>query len=251
MSSELPDQLEIEPALQAGAAIVAEVRSNFPMRFYVGERTWRATVSVLLLTMADTVEHLVTEASTMCEIDALTLLRSVFERSVTVAWILVDPDVRWPMWREQSARSSRIIFEEIAAYGFEIAEPAMPRPGIDRLPKLEARTDDVDAYWAPRVDGLRAAGHHYSFRGLYTIIYRTGSQSAHGGLSSMNEYQDWSKRPVVVSRPTGPGDPMWAALATPVYAIALVIAATRFKWINPDRIRQTIPGNAGEEPAPI
>jgi hypothetical protein len=240
MSSEIPDQPDIEQALKAGAAIVAEVRRSFPMRFYSGERVWRVAVSTLLLATADTVDHLITEASTVCDTDALTLLRTVFERSVTVAWILVDPDTRWPMWYQQSVRSSHVISKEITAYGLEIAQPPAPRSDTARLPTLEDQTDDVDAYWPSRVGGLGAVGHHYSFRGLYTIIYRTGSQSAHGRFSSLNEYQDWSVRPVQVRRPTVPSDSVWVALATPVYAIALIIAATRFNWIDTDRIRHPV-----------
>jgi hypothetical protein len=235
------DEPDFDYTFAAALALVAYVRDLFPRRFYPSERAWLADVAALLLSTADTVEHLTSEAATMPGIDALTLVRTVFERTVAIAWIMIDPEPRAQRWHHDSLRQSHTIVREMRGYGIEFTRaPAPLNPKLERLPRLDACADEADAHWADRVAGLYAPGHAYSFRGLYTIIYRVGSASAHGALSSVNGYIDRTRPIVKVARPDSPDDDLWPAFAAPLYAMALCIAATGLWWIDESRVREPL-----------
>jgi hypothetical protein len=98
---------------------------------------------------------------------------------------------------------------------------------------------EVDRYWSGRVDGLYAAGHPLSFDGLYQIVYRTTSASAHGSLDALNSYMTPSPPPPTVH--LSQQDRMIDyVLGAPIFGIALTIAGEVVDWIDTEQVRRFV-----------
>jgi hypothetical protein len=132
--------------------------------------------------------------------DASVLVRSLFEQAVTFAWIATDPIpnalawVRWDRAERKKAHNDLLqhggpaLLEPKTLQDFEALIASGPV-----LPNLAQRAEKADTQWAAQIAAVRNPST--SFRGIYSVVYRTDSQATHAAVTSVE--------PVVA--PVGPG----------------------------------------------
>jgi Family of unknown function (DUF5677) len=261
----------------ANAELVELVRSHLPFRIYGGERWWALFRTAALVRMVDTVESLMDLMAAEQDLDGQTLLRSLYEQVVTLAWLSIDPDTRQWRWVGEGRWDLLKAHNDAAGFGLtllsdeevkswqtflelskadeNLAEPenrATPtkrrkRPNPERiLPPVTDRALQADEHWSSRIRGLHPKGHLLSFRGLYLPAYRTASRSAHGSLMALDPYlSEEANRRVVTRAQSGPRI-IWALVA-PLFGMALVIASYWEKWIDEDQVRMLVDRATGPE----
>jgi hypothetical protein len=168
--------------------------------------------------------------------DAAVLLRTLFESTVTFAWIAIDPAVNaeaWVRWdRRQRLKAhndlrqdgARALLEPAVRAQFEAliaARPMMPE-------SLAVRAEQADAHWATHVKAIEAdPPAPAAFRGMYRYIYRSESQHSHAAVASLE--------PLIINGPgpgqfqvlpveTDPGEFTPFTRTTMFYALALLVA---------------------------
>jgi hypothetical protein len=225
----------------ANAKLIELVRIRLPERFYKGEKWWTMYCTAALVRMADTVESLMALMPARLDLDAQTLLRSLYEQAVTLAWVMIDPVEGHRRWEGEAKVQIAKLHNDALTFGEKILSDseladAQTQRGLPKVPQMAL---DADKHWATRVKGLHPPGHPLSFRGLYLSIYRLGSRPAHGSFLSLEPYvvEDQENQRFVVDR-AKPGPILWYALVAPLFSIALVIGAQHFKWLDEDKIRQ-------------
>jgi hypothetical protein len=165
--------------------------------------------------------------------DAGALLRVMFESTVTLAWIGIDPEANaraWLRWdRAQRIKAdndlrnlgAEPLLEQRAREDFEdiVAEgPAMPN-------SLADRAQQADAHWSSRSAAFRAdPGSPHSLRGMYRYVYRRDSQYTHAAVLSVEPLiRGTSPGPFsVVADEYDPGPNNGFTMAPIVYALALL-----------------------------
>ncbi len=233
---EIPDTSQF---VSGNTELVALVRSCLPQRFYPKEPWWSPFCAASVVRMADTVEAITELAESKHSNDLLSLLRSLYEQAVTLAWILIAPDQNFARWVDSAKIQVLKLHNETVAFGESIltanevseAEQAVGMPGVD------VRASQVDQHWASRIEGFYPSTHLFSWRGLYTSIYRMGSRPMHSSIESLDLYISRPVEPVVVNL-AKPGPAIWFALSTPVFTMGLAVAAERFRWIDRERVRE-------------
>ena len=137
--------------------------------------------------------------------DAAVLLRTMFECTVTLAWIGIDPSEhaqRWLRWdRMQRIKADNDlqqqgvepILAERTRQDFQAivdAGPAMPD-------SLTQRAEEADRFWGARLENIDSTpSGARSLRFLYRYIYRRDSQHTHAAVASIE--------PVIAGSPPGP-----------------------------------------------
>ncbi len=132
--------------------------------------------------------------------DAGVLTRSLFEQAVTFAWIAIQPEenalawVRWDRAERMKAHNDLVQRREPGLLAPQTVEDfkAVIASG-ELMPNLPQRAEEADAHWAPTIAAVRS--RRTSFRGMYSVLYRTDSQATHAAVASIE--------PVVA--PAGPG----------------------------------------------
>lgn len=259
---------EVRKAL---AGLVAIVRDRLPMRYYRGETWWSLYTAASLVKMADTVDSILLLKTEAHNLDAQTLLRSLYEQVVSLAWIGVDPAVRQPRWLGQARWEELRLHNDAVNFGERLMSPdeigsAKKLLGIgtfetdscgrrrrrktplpDRiLPPLTDRAREADEYWVNRVSGLHASDHLLGFRGLYLGVYRIGSQPTHGSMAALELYFKKERSRYVVQR-AAPGPELTWYLVAPLFGIALMIAAQQVNWIDEARVRELVDQATGDD----
>lgn len=229
----------IDSIQKHGGELVAYVRSNFPMRFYPGEKWWSTFAAASVLRMTDTVDHITSELGTMSNGDSLTLLRAVYEQGVTLCWIAIDPESHHGRWRANALASDSKLRADVERFGATLDPIPEPDQSAVGLPPIDQRAEASDRHWHERVAGLHADTHLFSFRGLYAALYRTASRPAHASYGAVAEYVDDRARPVVVRSPTA-SEPGLAIFAVPLLDMTLAVLASRIQWIDEDRVREIV-----------
>jgi hypothetical protein len=222
-----------------GGELVAYVRSNFPMRFHPGENWWSTFAAASVLRMADTVDHITTEAGQMSNGDSLTLVRVVYEQGVTLCWIAIDPESHHRRWRAHALAWDAKLRADVERFGATLDPIPEPDLSANDLPPMDQRAEASDQHWYGKVTGLHAGTHLFSFRGLYAVLYRTASRPAHASYGAVAEYVDDGARPVVVRSPIA-SEPGLAVLAVPLLDMTLAVLASRLRWIDEDRVREIV-----------
>ncbi len=176
MAAEPPLYLMPTKLRRVNREFVQYVRANFPMRFYWGEPDATMFAAAALLRACDTVEAMMLLLGSRKDEDALILLRSLYEQTVLVAWVAIEPDARHEKWWNESKRQILIRHNQALAYGQTILSPVevADSEAATGTPSVEVMARELDQYWPGRVRGLQAAGHLLSFHGLYQVIYRMG-----------------------------------------------------------------------------
>jgi hypothetical protein len=220
--------------------LIAYVRSLYPMRFYTGETWADLYASAGVLRLADMAESVLAHMPDRRDLDAAAALRSMYELVVTVCWVLAAPQDRKELWEGEALAQQLKLHNDLARFGETLldAEQVQEAKNARGMPALADRAAQADEYWSGRVDGLHPGGHLLSFRGLYVAIYRLGSQPTHASIASLLPYVDEQRRRFAVRQPTHDTSPLVYALVAPLLAIALMVAATRFRAIDGDRVRE-------------
>lgn len=239
----IPTALYPSPARmrRANRELIQLVRSDFPQRFYAGERWAKLYASAALLRMCDSVETLMLLLPDRRDPDAQIVLRSLYEQVVTFAWVMIDPTERHRRWEGESMKELLRLHNDARRFGERVLsdrEVEMSERATG-LPRLTQRAVEADEYWPEETRGFHAAGHLLSFRGLYLSIYRVGSRPTHANLQALADYVQLDTDPRVVAE-HGPDDRsmVWYALAAPLLGMASVIGCRLFPLWEEDRSRE-------------
>jgi Family of unknown function (DUF5677) len=243
--SVLPTNLYPSPRRmrRANRELVALVRSNYPMRFYAGERWWKLYAAAALLRMCDTVESIMGLLPERRDLDAQTLLRSLYEQVVTFAWVMIEPTEHHRRWEGEAKMQLLVLHNDALRFGERVLSDreVAASEKAEGLPSVAQRAQDVDAHWPQQTTGFHAAGHLLSFRGLYVSIYRIGSRSSHGNLQALTDYIDLEQDPRVVAEHAPIERSMvWYALAGPLLGLALITASPSFPLLDEVRVRRLV-----------
>lgn len=125
-----PDVLPAEDRIERYAGeLVAYVRSLFPMRFYQGEKWWTLYVATALLRLADMADAVLANLSARRDLDAVGAVRSMYELTVTVAWVLADPEHRKELWEGEALIQQLRLHNDLANFGETLLAPAEIQAG--------------------------------------------------------------------------------------------------------------------------
>jgi Family of unknown function (DUF5677) len=230
--------------------LVGYVRSLFPMRFYGGEKWWTLHVAAAVLRLADMADAVLAHMPARRDQDASAALRSMYELVVTVSWVLIYPENRKELWEGEALIQQLKLHNDLAAFGEALLTPAeitSAQSATGMLP-LTTRAEQSDAHWSQRIHGLHAPGHLLSFRGLYNVIYRFGSQPTHGSIASLLPYIEQEPTRFAVRSPER-DSVLPYALVSPLLAMALIVVSSEVKWIDGDKVREI--NDKASQPGPV
>ena len=178
-------------------------------------------------------------------VDAATLGRSLYEHVVHFAWLAADPSAaRLQEWRktdlvqrlkaDNDARSVGVpLFDDQARAQLQAQVEAMT--GNDLI--LANLAIAADKHWAGKLPGMGTHRQTSSFKGMYAVLYRNYSGTAHPSYVGLNhvveDVTDTRKRVIVEKRPEGRGP---VGMATVVYALGLYVAAQSLGWPDANRV---------------
>lgn len=223
------------------------VRERLPADFVVtgDDDAWPMVGTALLSRMTTTMQMLFALQRHQRSADANTLLRSLYEYLVYFAWLAADPGpARLEAWRRSDLRIRVAAVSEAAGRGVELMSTADLRAlkaqvasmQGDRL-TLEALAEQADAHWVGKLPGMDTAGSISTFRGLYTVLYRQHSGTAHPSYRSLHpvvvDINQAHKQVVLEGRYEGRGP---FGMATVIYSFALYVAAASLGWPIADRV---------------
>jgi hypothetical protein len=166
--------------------LVQYTRDRFPQRFYGGESWSSMYTAAAILRLTDIVDSVLAHPPARRDQDAWAALRGMYELAVTTVWVLAEPETRKFLWEGEAKKQQLKLHNDLLLVGETLlsdSEITEAKAAAGR-PVLANRASAADAHWPSRVRGLHPAGGLLSFRGLYTVIYRTGSQPTHGSIAS-------------------------------------------------------------------
>src|ERR1700731_1098469 len=111
-----------EEIRNANEGLIAIVRVRLPMGFYKQADQWSKWSTAALVRMADTVEAAMTLMEAGLEVDARTLLRSLYEQVVTFAWLGIDPGPRFSRWFGDGLLEDLRLHNDAQPFGITILE---------------------------------------------------------------------------------------------------------------------------------
>lgn len=205
---------------------------------------WPLIAAALLSRMTTTIRMLLALQWWQRSADPGTLLRSLYEHMVHLAWLGADPSpTRFAAWRREDLRIRVAAAKEAEAFGIELVAPAELAAIEAQVANLQAEamaipalTREADLYWVGRLPGLQQ-GSLPSFAGLYTFLYRRLSGTAHPSFRGINpvvvDITETRKRVVLEARFDGNGP--WG-MATIIYGMALFVVNASLGWPDLDRI---------------
>jgi hypothetical protein len=246
----------------ANADLVALVPRRFPAGFYRTDTNWSLWSAALTMRMADTVEAAMRLMEAGHESDGRTLVRSLYEQVVTLAWIAIDAGPRYQRWFRHGLWDDLRMHNDAARFGIPTLseeEVAITRKwlglnsdaddaGLKKkrqpdssllLPPVPDRARESDEYWSSRISGLHPPGHALGFRGLYLAAFRTTSRSVHTSIGGLGVYVTEKQNRRVVHRSESEGRLMWALIA-PLFGMGLVIAAQEAWWLDEVAVRELV-----------
>ena len=266
-----------EEIRKANEGLIAIVRDRLPMGFYREADQWSKWSTAALVRMADTVEAAMSLMEAGLEVDARTLLRSLYEQVVTFAWLGIDPGPRFSRWFGDGLLEDLRLHNDAQPFGITILdeheladtkrllklrdEDEAPREpdcaGKHRrksnkpdaalvLPPVPQRAIEADKHWAERIAGLHPHRHPLGFAGLYLLCFRVAGRSVHPTMNALHPYITEKPTRHAVHRATGGDRLMWALFA-PLFGIALMIAAQEATWIDEAKVRELVDQATGPE----
>lgn len=162
--------------------------------------------------------------------DAGLPLRSLFEHTVTFAWIAVDAAAHFPRWLQHDYRSMKaadVDAERTLGQGILTAQERAVLEGkldslVSGLPKVPDRASAADDYWGDRIRTVGLKGRH-SLRSQYIAYYRHLSAIEHPTLISLGQ--------MAVPRPTtNLASVNFVTSAPALFATTLFITHGVFGW---------------------
>jgi hypothetical protein len=199
---------------------------------------WPLVAAALVSRMTTTMRMLLALQWRQRSADSGTLLRSMYEHLVHLAWLAADPSpARFEAWRRSDLRIRVAAAKEAAARGVELMTPSELQAleaqvaGMEggRL-TLEALAEDADMHWSGKLPGV-GAGTMFSLRGLYIVLYRQFSGTAHPSFRGINpvvvDITVTRKRVILEKRFDGRGP---FGMATVIYGFALYVMGASLGW---------------------
>lgn len=178
------------------------------------------------------------------------LVRSLFEYVTTYAWVAADAEARAPQWLKYDYEYRLKLANDFRELGENfVDEPEQRRieaalPDVVAMPDLLSRTRTADDAWAEtlqRLDGYLPEENR-SFRRLYPLIYRNGSQFTHPSSHVVDRVViRGDEQHLVVGDERALGRDL-AVIGSGILAAGLAIAvtATPALAISLDEIRQAL-----------
>lgn len=227
-------------------ALTRLVEEHLPVEYDVkGDAdAWPLVAACLLSRMTTTMHSLFALQWRQRSADSGTLVRSLYEHLVHAAWLAADPSPeRFEEWRRSDLRIRVAAAKEAEACGFELMTPSdfqalkAQVAGMQggRL-SLEALAEEADEYWTSRLPGLNS-GTMWSLRGMYTVLYRQFSGTAHPsfrGLNSVVVDISATRKRVVLEAPFEGSGPF--GIATIIYGMTLFIVSDPLGWPEHARV---------------
>lgn len=122
--------------------------------------------------------------------DAGVLTRSLFEQAVTFAWVAIDPSEKALAWVRWDRAERKKAHNDLLQHGGPVLLDAETIQDFDSviasgpaMPNLAQRAEEADAHWSTQI--ATTQNPSTSFRGMYSVIYRTDSQATHAAVSSV------------------------------------------------------------------
>ncbi len=206
---------------------------------------WPLVAAGLLSRMTTTMHSLFALQWRQRAADPATLVRSLYEHLVHLAWLAADPSAeRLEEWRRSDLRIRVAAAKEAAARGFELMTPSDLQAldakiagmlGTGRL-SLEALAQEADEHWTGRLPGLSGETTS-SLRAMYTVLYRQYSGAAHPSFRGLNAVVidvSATRKRVVLEAPFEGRGPF--GMATVTYAMALFIVSDSLGWPEHSRV---------------
>jgi len=221
--------------------LVALVRLGPPGPLCTGSgqtRRWEGMIGpALLAKAAGTLESMTLLMPAQRLVDAMTLLRTLFENTVTFSWIAIDPGSRVPAWYRTSYYWELHEHLDWEKAGRGLRTPAEVKElrvqagrKSDGLPGVPTMAAKADEHWGALVPGWSPTssasdpGVFASLRGLYRYIYQRGSAAAHSRAGGLDPFVTIDGDNVKVHAETPANDYLPYSLG--LYTLGFAIAAS-------------------------
>lgn len=191
----------------AGEALVALVERSLPITQCIDDPAdwWSVSGPALIARASRTLQSTLLLYDAGCDLDAATLVRTMFEQLVRFAWLAHAPAERLMTFESADLRRSEVIVAGVRRLDYEMARPdawetellgARPQqrePSVQELARL------ADREW-PEAPRLFFTNVTQPFRVLYETGYRAASRTVHGTAYVTGSFVDLSRQPTIVVR---------------------------------------------------
>jgi hypothetical protein len=227
--------------LAKAARLVDLVQSGLPGLQHVEPNEtmmWERVLGPALLVKASgTLESMMLLLPSHRGVDAITLLRALFENTVVLSWMAADPAVRVQSWYRTSAFRELREREDWMKAGAALRSSAeakefkeMAGSPSERLPTVPRMAQEADECWGGVVSGWSRAsgatdpGLFSSLRGLYRYVYQRGSAATHSAARGLDPFLSGNDDEVIVGIEDSRGD--YHVYALGLYSLAFAIMAS-------------------------
>lgn len=232
---------------QRADALAFLIEERLPAEYDVtGDHdAWPLVGAALLSRATSTLRHVFDARRGGQSVDAATLGRSLYEHIVHLAWLAADPSpARIEEWRKADLVQRLKADNDVRSVGDELLDDAA-RSRMQAQVGAMTGNDLVlvnlaiaaDKHWAGKLPGMGSHREMKSFKGLYAVLYRNYSGTAHPSYVGLNhvveDVTETRKRVVLETAPEGRGP---FGMATVVYALGLYVAAQSLGWPDARRV---------------
>lgn len=200
--------------------------------------TWESLLGPALMAKASgTLESMMLLLPSRDSVDAMVLLRALFENAVVFAWIAADPAVRVQSWYRTSAFRELREHEDWMKAGMALQTPAEAKQlkveagsPSERLLAVPTMAHEADQHWGgvvlgwSRTSSAGDPGVFSSLRGLYRYVYQRGSAATHSAARGLDPFLVEGNDSVSVSSEKPSDD--YKAYALGLYTLAFAIMAS-------------------------
>jgi Family of unknown function (DUF5677) len=197
---------DIQPIVEITRALVAIPDGLQPQRFYRREPAWRLLAFGLLARACDATEDMANQLQCGERVRAISALRSSYEATTRVCWLLIDPQQNLKRWVDTQLRERLKLHNDAMSFGHRVLtdRKAAAYKKLTSVPLTEM-AEEVDEYWGSQPGlGFRHSREDVedilTFRGLYLGVFRLASNYTHGGAHAIDGYVDTSVYPSVLDR---------------------------------------------------
>jgi hypothetical protein len=225
----LAERLDVERRnRQRAEALTALVAERLPAAYdATGDHdAWPLLGAALLSRATSTLRHVFDAGRGRQSIDAATLGRSLYEHVLHFAWLAADPSpARLQEWRKADLVQRLKADNDARTVGVQLFDDAA-RAQVQAQVELMTGNDLVlsnlaiaaDKHWAGKLPAMGTHRDLHSFKGLYAVLYRQYSGTAHPSYIGLNHVVEdvttIRKRVVVEKPPEGRGPSGWPRWCT-------------------------------------